>query len=61
MGSSIVMIWSLRVELMKSIIVAKVVDFPDPVGPVTSTRPLLSMQMLLTHSGSSNSSKVMIR
>ncbi|MNT24696.1 hypothetical protein D3C72_1601850 [compost metagenome] len=30
---------SARVELMWSIIAARVVDLPEPVGPVTSTMP----------------------
>ena len=31
--------WSARVRLISSIIAASVVDLPEPVGPVTSTRP----------------------
>ena len=38
-GSSIVMMWSCRVRLISSIIAASVVDLPEPVGPVTRTRP----------------------
>ena len=38
-GSSIVMMWTGRVVLMWSTIAASVVDLPEPVGPVTSTRP----------------------
>ena len=38
-GSSIVMMWSVRVRLISSIIAASVVDLPEPVGPVTTTRP----------------------
>ena len=38
-GSSIVMMCSVRVRLISSIIEASVVDLPEPVGPVTSTRP----------------------
>ena len=38
-GSSIVMMWSSRVRLISSITAASVVDLPEPVGPVTSTRP----------------------
>ena len=38
-GSSIVMMWSVRVRLISSISEASVVDLPEPVGPVTSTRP----------------------
>ena len=33
------MMWPLRSRLILSIIAASVVDFPEPVGPVTSTRP----------------------
>ena len=43
-GSSIVMMWSVRVSLMWLMSAQSVVDFPDPVGPVTSTRPLFSVQ-----------------
>ena len=38
-GSSIVMMCSSRVALISSIIAASVVDLPEPVGPVTSTKP----------------------
>ena len=38
-GSSIVRMWSWRSLLILSIIAASVVDLPEPVGPVTSTRP----------------------
>ena len=38
-GSSIVMMCSWRSRLILSIIAASVVDLPEPVGPVTSTRP----------------------
>ena len=33
------MMWPARAALMWSIIAASVVDLPEPVGPVTSTRP----------------------
>ena len=39
MGSSIVMMCSSRVSLISSIIAARVVDLPEPVGPVTTTKP----------------------
>ncbi len=39
MGSSTVMMWPLSSRLILSIIAARVVLLPDPVGPVTSTRP----------------------
>ena len=38
-GSSTVTMWSARVRLTRSISAASVVDLPEPVGPVTSTRP----------------------
>ena len=38
-GSSIVRMWSSRSSLIMSIIDASVVDLPEPVGPVTSTKP----------------------
>ena len=44
MGSSIVKICSLRVLLMWSMMAANVVDFPDPVGPVTVPVPVDTQQ-----------------
>ena len=38
-GSSIVRMCSCRVSLIRSSIAASVVDLPEPVGPVTSTKP----------------------
>ena len=38
-GSSTVMMCPFRSLLILSIIAASVVDLPEPVGPVTSTRP----------------------
>ena len=38
-GSSIVTMWAWRVLLTRSIIAARVVDLPEPVGPVTRIRP----------------------
>ena len=38
-GSSIVRMCSSRVSLISLMIEASVVDLPEPVGPVTSTRP----------------------
>jgi hypothetical protein len=38
-GSSIVTMWTARLALTWSIMAARVVVLPDPVGPVTSTRP----------------------
>ena len=40
-GSSIVMICASLVRLMRSIMHASVVDFPDPAAPVTRTSPVL--------------------
>jgi hypothetical protein len=39
MGSSIVTIWTARLALIWSIMAARVVVLPEPVGPVTSSRP----------------------
>ena len=39
MGSSMVMMCSRRVLLISSIMAARVVDLPEPVGPVTMTNP----------------------
>ena len=38
-GSSIVRMWSWRSQLITSSIAASVVDLPEPVGPVTRTKP----------------------
>ena len=38
-ATRIVMMWSVRFWLIQSIIVARVVVFPEPVGPVTNTIP----------------------
>ena len=38
-GSSMVMMCAWRVPLMRSSIAASVVDLPEPVGPVSNTRP----------------------
>ena len=45
---------------IKSIIAAKVVDFPLPVGPVTRTSPRGSKANLCKTSGKFNSSNVLI-
>ena len=39
-GYSIVIIFAVLVLFISFTIAASVVDFPDPVGPVTSTKPL---------------------
>jgi len=41
------MMWSVRVRLIRSISEHRVVDFPEPVGPVTSTRPFVKVAELL--------------
>ena len=40
-GSSIVMMWSVRERFTRSTSEQSVVDFPEPVGPVTSTSPFV--------------------
>jgi hypothetical protein len=57
MGSSTVMMCSVRWLLMKSIMAARVVDFPEPVAPVTSTRPRGSMAIFLITGGRLSSSR----
>ena len=47
MGSSIVMMWSWRSELILSIIAASVVDLPEPVGPGHEDEPLGPLRELL--------------
>ena len=39
MGSSMVMMWSCRVSLISSMMAARVVDLPEPVGPVRRMKP----------------------
>ena len=51
MGSSMVMMWSVRVELMRSTMAASVVDLPLPVVPVTSTMPRRFLANLVDHLG----------
>ena len=46
--------FSLLVLLIASIIDASVVDLPLPVGPVTSTSPLLRVYISITASGIPN-------
>ena len=59
-GSSIVTMCSLRSVLMKSIMLASVVDLPEPVGPVTRTRPRGLRASAVTTFGSPSSSKLLI-
>ena len=58
MGSSTVTMWRRMVLLMWSIIAASVVVLPEPVVPVTSTRPRGSSARRLMISGRCSSSKV---
>jgi hypothetical protein len=51
MGSSMVMMLAERVWLMWSIMAARVVVLPDPVGPVTSTIPRSSSARRVTIGG----------
>ena len=39
-GSSTVMMWAERSRFTMSTMPARLVDFPEPVGPVTTTNPL---------------------
>ena len=54
------MMWPARSRLMRSMIDASVVDFPDPVGPVTSTKPLASRAKSATDAGTPRSSSGLI-
>jgi hypothetical protein len=56
-GSSMVTMFTARVRLTWSIIAAAVVVLPDPVGPVTSTRPLTSLARTSTTGGTPSWSK----
>ena len=58
-GSSTVMMWPRRSLLILSIIAASVVLLPEPVGPVTSTRPRGRSASLAVIGGSLSSSKVL--
>ena len=60
-GSSIVRMWHDRVSLMRSMIEASVVDLPEPVGPVTRTKPRGRVASHSAVGGRSSSSKVGIR
>ena len=48
--------WLARVALIASMMAASVVDFPEPVGPVTSTRPWSSWASDSIAGGSPSSS-----
>jgi hypothetical protein len=55
-GSSMVTMCSGSLSEISEIIAASVVDFPDPVGPVTSTRPSGISVMSRIATGSSSAS-----
>ena len=57
-GSSTVMMWPFRSLLILSIMAASVVLLPEPVGPVTSTRPRGRSASLARIGGRPRSSKV---
>src|SRR5688572_8836870 len=59
-GSSMVMMCSVRWALMKSIMAASVVDLPDPVVPVHRIRPRCSPQILSSTTGRPSSRTVRI-
>ncbi|MNY35965.1 hypothetical protein D3C86_1704140 [compost metagenome] len=48
-----VRMWTSLVVLMNSTMAASVVDLPEPVGPVTSTRPWRSRASFLMTGGRS--------
>ena len=56
-GSSMVRMWSDRVSLMRAMIEARVVDFPEPVGPVIRTSPRGSRAIHSATGGRPSSSK----
>ncbi len=58
MGSSMVTMCTSRLRLMWSIMAARVVVLPEPVGPVTSTRPRCSLDSRPTTSGRPSWSKL---
>ena len=57
-GSSMVMMWMAFSRFSLLMRAARVVDLPDPVGPVTSTIPLRSFAISLTTVGMPSSSTV---
>ena len=61
MGSSMVIMRARRSLLIRSTMAFKTVVLPDPVGPVTSTRPDERRANSRTTGGSPNSSKDRVR
>ena len=59
-GSSMVRMWAWRSVLIRSIIAARVVDLPEPVGPVTRTRPRSSRASCVRMGGRPSSWAVLI-
>jgi hypothetical protein len=55
-GSSTVMMCSRRLRFARSISDASVVDLPEPVGPVTSTKPRVSLGEVATDGGTPSAS-----
>ena len=53
-----VRMWSALLSLIRSMIAASVDDLPDPVGPVTSTIPLLQVHDLQQLAGKCSDSNV---
>ena len=51
-GSSTLTMWSAWVRLIESMIAARVVDLPEPVGPPTRTRPFFIVESSFTTGGS---------
>ncbi len=56
-----VRMWHALVSLMRSMMAASVVDFPEPVGPVTRTKPRGRVASHSAVGGRSSSSKLGIR
>ena len=54
------MMWACRSRFTMSTMAASVVDFPEPVGPVTTTNPRGYRARSATTLGSSRSSSVLI-
>jgi hypothetical protein len=55
-GSSMVMMWTALSWLILLMMAARVVDLPEPVGPVTRTMPLRSLAISLSWGGMPRSS-----